>query len=163
MNKRKNLYELSLFAMFGALMFISKVIMDFLPNIHLAGVFIAVFTLTYRAKALIPIYVYVLLVGLFYGFNPWWIPYTYIWAILWAAIMLIPKKTPKKTAAIISHVLCVVHGLAFGTLWAPAQAILFNLSFPDKNTSMAWTCSGVIEARSDTVLTPSPSIKLRKE
>jgi hypothetical protein len=69
------------FSMLGTIMFLSKLIMEFLPNIHLVGTLIAVCTLVYRKKALIPIYIYVLLVGVYGGFNWWWMPYIYIWAI----------------------------------------------------------------------------------
>ena len=62
-NKKITLFELALFAMYGALMFISKILLEFLPNVHLIGMFIVLFTLIYRAKALIPIYVFVFLTG----------------------------------------------------------------------------------------------------
>ncbi len=133
------LRETALFAMFGAIMFISKIILDFLPNIHLTGVFIAVFTLTYRIKALIPIYIYVMLTGLYYGFNVWWVPYLYIWTVLWAVIMIIPRNTSTKKASITAHVLAVIHGLFFGILWAPSQALLFNLSF---SSTIKWIIAG---------------------
>lgn len=136
----ERLRELTLFAMFGALMFLSKLLMDFLPNIHLIAAFIAVFTRIYRYKALIPIYVYVVLTGLYYGFNAWWVPYTYIWTLLWAVLMLIPTKISDKKAALISHITGVIHGLLFGTLWAPLQALLFNLSF---SSTVKWIIAGL--------------------
>ena len=60
--------ELTIFAMLGAAMYASKIIMEFAPNIHLLGVFTIAFTVVYRKKALYPIYIYVLLLGLFNGF-----------------------------------------------------------------------------------------------
>ena len=54
--------------------------MELLPNIHLLGMLTMVYTIVFRIKALIPIYVYVFLNGIFAGFSPWWIPYLYIWA-----------------------------------------------------------------------------------
>ena len=88
--------ELTIFAMLGALMYCSKVVMEWAPNIHLLGMFTMVYTLAYRKKALIPIYVYVFLNGFFAGFNAWWIPYLYIWTVLWGVTMLLPKQMPKK-------------------------------------------------------------------
>ena len=61
--------EMAVFAMLGALMYISKLLMEFLPNVHLIGVFTISFTLVYRQKALYPIYIFVLLTGTFNGFN----------------------------------------------------------------------------------------------
>ena len=67
--------EMVTFAMLGTLMFCSKLAMEALPNIHLLGMLTMVYTLVYRKKALIPIYIYVILNGAFSGFNLWWVPY----------------------------------------------------------------------------------------
>ena len=97
MSSRKGLpiYELVLFPILGVMMFISKLFMEFLPNIHLLGMFIMVFTLVFRWKALIPIYVYVFLVGLYGGFAPWWWANLYTWTVLWAVTMLLPRRMPR--------------------------------------------------------------------
>ena len=64
-----------IFALLGALMFCSKIIMEALPNIHLLGMFTMVFALAYRKKGLIPLYVYVFINGVWAGFDIWWMPY----------------------------------------------------------------------------------------
>ena len=87
--------------MLGAVMFCSKIVMEFLPNIHLLGMLTMTYTIVFRKKALIPIYIYVMMNGLYAGFNMWWIPYLYIWTILWAITMLLPKKMPKKLKCIV--------------------------------------------------------------
>lgn len=130
---------LIIFPMLGTIMFISKLIMEFLPNIHAVAMFIAVFTLVYRWKALIAIYVYVFLVGLYSGFNVWWFPYIYIWAILWALVMLIPKRISAKKKTIISAIFCAIHGILYGTLYAPFQALAFGLNFEGM---IAWIVAG---------------------
>ena len=84
--------EMAVFAMLGTLMYVSKVIMEMLPNIHLVGILTVVYTIVYRKKALYPIYIYVLLTGLFSGFATWWVAYLYIWTILWAVTMLLPQN-----------------------------------------------------------------------
>lgn len=121
--------ELVIFAVFAALMFASKIIMQFLPNIHLLGLFIVSLTVVYRAKALLPIYVYVFLDGLFHGFNLWWAPYLYIWAVLWAFTMLLPKNMPINVQLVVYPLTSALHGLLFGTLYAPFQALAFGLNF----------------------------------
>ena len=126
--------------MLGTLMFISKLIMEVLPNVHLLGMFTMLFTITYRKKALIPIYIYVFLNGLFAGFNMWWVPYLYIWTILWGITMLLPKNMPKKFSCIVYPVVCAIHGFAFGTLYSPAQAVMFGLDF---NGMIAWIIAGL--------------------
>ena len=60
--------EMAVFGMLGAVMYASKMLMELFPNMHLVGTFIVAITVTYRKKALYPIYVFVLLTGLFSGF-----------------------------------------------------------------------------------------------
>lgn len=128
-------------------MFCSKLLMEWIPNVHLLAMFTITFTLVYRKKALFPIYVYVLLNGIYAGFATWWIPYLYIWTILWAVTMLLPKAiiTPKKEWQYILYtvllmLLCGLHGLFFGILYAPAQAIMYGLSF---KATIAWIILGL--------------------
>ncbi len=131
--------EIAVFGMLGAVMFASKMLMEILPNIHLLGTIIVAITVVYRKKALYPIYIYVLLNGIFAGFAMWWIPYLYVWTILWAAVMLLPKNMPKKIAPIVYAVACALHGFGFGILYAPAQAVMFGLSF---KSMLAWIAAG---------------------
>ncbi len=138
-NRLNQVWEMCIFAMLGAIMFCSKIIMEALPNIHLLGMLTMVYTLAYRKKALIPIYVYVMLNGLFSGFNLWWMPYLYIWTILWGVTMLIPQGLSKKAAYIVYPIICSLHGFAFGILYAPAQALIFHLNFEQ---TLAWIAAG---------------------
>ena len=115
-------------------------IMEVAPNVHLLGVFTIAFTVVYRKKALYPIYTYVLLNGIFCGFATWWIPYLYLWAVLWGATMLLPKRIPEKLRPLVYMLLCAAHGFLFGTLYAPAQALLYGLSF---QKMVAWIISGL--------------------
>ena len=132
--------ELVVFAMLGALMFGSKIIMEWAPNIHLLGMLTMSYTLVYRKKALFPIYIYVLLNGVYAGFASWWVPYLYIWTVLWGVTMLLPRNMPKKAAVPVYAVVCALHGLLFGVLYAPAQALFFGLSFKGM---VAWIIAGL--------------------
>ncbi len=138
--KRDSLRQYIIFAFFGTLMFCSKLIMEFLPNVHLLGMFTILLTVVYRAKALIPIYVYVLINGLYSGFSIWWFPYLYIWTILWGLTMLLPRNTPVAVSAVVYPILCAVHGFAFGILYSPAQVIMFKLSF---DQMLVWIAAGI--------------------
>lgn len=135
-----NIKEIAVFGMLGAMMFASKMLMEFLPNIHLLGVFTISTTVVYRQKALYPIYIYVLLNGLIAGFNVWWVPYLYIWTILWGATMLLPKNLPQKAKPFIYMGLCGLHGFLYGILYAPAQALFFGLSF---DATITWIVAGL--------------------
>ena len=131
--------ELAIFAMLGAVMYVSKIMMEWIPNVHLLGALIMAYTLVYRRKALYPIYVFVFLCGALGGFNAWWVPYLYVWTVLWAVTMLLPRNMPKRVSSIIYMVVCALHGFCFGILYAPAQAVMFGLSF---EATLAWIASG---------------------
>ncbi len=133
--------EMCVYAMLGALMFASKIIMEVLPNIHILGMLTMVYTIAFRKKALIPLYVYIMLNGIFAGFATWWIPYLYIWTVLWGITMLLPKRMPKAVAMVVYPLICCLHGLFFGVLYAPAQALLFGLDFEGM---LAWIATGFV-------------------
>ncbi|MDD6811091.1 MAG: hypothetical protein PUD93_04385 [Lachnospiraceae bacterium] len=132
--------EIAVFGMFGALMYASKLMLEFLPNVHLIGVFTVALTVVYRKKALYPIYIFILLTGLFNGFATWWIPYLYLWTLLWGATMLLPRNIPPKLQPLIYMLVCSAHGFLYGTLYAPAQAILYGLNFKGM---IAWIIAGL--------------------
>lgn len=138
--KRLTVMEMAVFAMFGVMMFCGKLLMEGLPNVHPLAMFTVLLTVVYRKKALIPIYLYVFLNGLYAGFSVWWLPYLYLWTLLWGAAMLLPGNMPKRLCMLAYPALCFLHGMLFGTLYAPAQAILFHLTWKQ---TLAWIVSGL--------------------
>lgn len=132
--------EMAVYGLLGAVMYASKILMELFPNVHLIGVFTVAFTAVYRKKALYPIYTYVILNGVLCGFATWWIPYLYIWTVLWGIVMLLPQKVPKAVQPIMYMTVCAMHGFLFGILYAPAQAILYGLSF---RGMIAWIIAGL--------------------
>lgn len=138
--RSQQIRELCVFAMLGALMFCSKIIMELLPNIHLLGMLTMVITLVFRKKALIPLYLYVFINGLYAGFATWWVPYLYIWTVLWGITMLLPRRIPRAVAFVVYPLVNGLFGLAFGTLYAPGQALLFGFSWEQ---TLAWILAGL--------------------
>lgn len=132
--------ELAVFAMLAAVMYLSKVLMEWIPNVHLLGMLIISYTRVYRKKALIPIYVYVLLNGALAGFSMWWFPYLYIWTVLWGMTMLLPLQMRKRTEVAVYMAICGLHGFLFGMLYAPMQALIFGLSL---DGMVAWILAGI--------------------
>ncbi len=122
------------------MLYASKVIMEVLPNIHLLGVLIIAITVVYRKKSLYPIYTYVFINGVVSGFAAWWLPYLYLWGILWGVTMLLPQNMPNRARPVVYAILCSLHGFLFGTLYAPAQALLFGLDFKGM---IAWIIAGL--------------------
>ena len=132
--------EIAVFSMLGAVMYASKALMEALPNVHLLGTLTVAYTVVYRKKALYPIYVFVFLTGLMNGFGTWWLPYLYLWAILWGAVMLLPKELPRKARPLVYMAVSALHGFLFGTLYAPAQALLYGLT---AKQTLAWIAAGL--------------------
>ena len=132
--------ETAVFAMLGAIMYASKMIMEVVPNVHLLGMFTVAFTVVYRKKALYPIYVFVFITGLMNGFATWWLPYLYLWTALWGMTMLLPKSIPERWKPLVYMVICALYGYLYGTLYAPAQALLYGLDFKGMLT---WIAAGL--------------------
>ncbi len=137
----ERIYETVLFAMLAALMFCSKLALEALPNIELVGMLTILYTVVFRAKALIPIYLYVAVQLLVAGFDPYIMPYIYVWTVLWGLTMLLPRKMPKWAAMIAYPALCSFHGFAFGTLCTPLTGLLLGFDF---DAMLAWIVSGFL-------------------
>ena len=137
--------ELALFGVYAALMFLLKFAMQGLPNIHPLGLFIIVLTVQYRYRALIPLYVYVMIDGIVGGFALWWVPYLYIWTPLWAMAMGVSYLVRRfhlsgKVAAPLYMCIAALHGFSFGTLYAPFQALAYGLNF---GGMLTWIAAGI--------------------
>lgn len=139
-NKALTVREMTVFSMLGALMYCSKLLMEWAPNIHFLALFLISFTVVYRKKALIPLYIFVFLTGLLNGFNVWWVPYLYIWLPLFFAVLLLPRNLPVKASVPVYMLLGALHGLLYGTLYAPAQALFFHMDF---KMTLAWIAAGL--------------------
>ena len=132
--------DLVIFAMLSTILYCGDILMEWAPNIHFVGVLVMIYTVVYRARALIPIYIYVLLNGVYMGFSLWWFPYLYVWTVLWAITMLLPRSMPQGVAFPVYMVVCALHGLTFGALYAPFQALVFGFDFKQ---TIAWIAAGV--------------------
>ncbi|MBQ8683365.1 MAG: hypothetical protein IJ518_02470 [Clostridia bacterium] len=133
------LRDLVVLAIFGPVLFLGDILCEPLPNIHLVGVLLVVVTAVYRTRALIPLYIYVFLSGLWGGFALWWIPYLYVWTVLWGLVMLIPRRLSARWQTVLYVAACALHGYLFGVLYAPAQAWLFGL---DWRGMLTWIAMG---------------------
>ncbi len=110
-------------------------------NVHQLALFIGALTAVYRVRALIPIYLYIMLEGLLGGFGTWWIPYLYLWLILWGMFMLIPRGLPMPVFAAVSVIISGLHGLGFGLMYAPYQCLVFFKG--DFSQFWAWVAYGL--------------------
>ena len=117
---RPALSEVALFGILGGMTFAAKMAMAGLPNIEPVSLMVMLFAVTFGKKALLPIYVYVLMEYVLFGFNLWSINYLYVWAALAGAAWLLRKMTHPLGWAILSG----MFGLLFGTLCAPVYFIV---------------------------------------
>lgn len=131
-SKRSHFVELAAFALFAAILFLLRYSLQMIPNVHPLAMLMAAFTLVWRARALIPIYLYVaieMIVGGF-GFMGWL--YLYAWLPLWLAVMACAKwfdcrpSMPRRAKAMILMFVCAAHGLLFGLLSAPLHMLMFG-------------------------------------
>lgn len=104
--------EIVLYGILAALLLAVQVGLAFLPNIELVTVLLIVYAKVFGKKALYPLYTFVLLEGLIYGFGIWWFSYLYVWAVLVAAAGLLKKqKSP-----LFWTLAAGIFGLCFGAL-----------------------------------------------
>lgn len=145
-NNSSYIFSMVLYTMLGVMLFISDIIFEILPNVHGVALFICVLTLVYRAKALIPIFIYIGLnavtsLVISAGYSFWWVPYLYIFPILWLLVMLIPKKATIKAKVILCTVFSGLHGLFFGLMYLPYWVFMYSLDF---EKAMAWLATGLV-------------------
>ena len=53
--------------------------------------------------------------------------------------MLLPKNMPKGIAIVVYPIICALHGLFFGVLYAPVQALMFGFTFEQ---TLTWIAAG---------------------
>ncbi|MCL1880760.1 MAG: hypothetical protein FWF76_01125 [Oscillospiraceae bacterium] len=134
------------FAILAALILVSQIALAGIPGLQFVGTFIATLTVTYRKSALIPIYVFVLLFLLYYGFFAWNLPYLYVWLPLWGLFMFAEWFANKVQLSVGTRmyfyaVLCGLHGLSFGILYSPFQALIMGWDFEQ---TLIWIRAGFL-------------------
>ena len=122
-DKALPLKDLLALSMLAALMFCAKFALQNIPNVHLGAVLLIVATLRFGAKALYMVFVYVMLEGLVFGFSIWWVPYTYVWALLVLAVL--PQR--KHKSWLMLSVTGALHGYLFGAMCAVVTAVVGGL------------------------------------
>ncbi|MBQ3090431.1 MAG: hypothetical protein IJD21_07750 [Oscillospiraceae bacterium] len=107
--------DIALQALCAALLFALQVAMAALPNIELISLLIILFTLRFGRKALLAIYTFALLEGIWYGFHIWWIMYLYVWTILWALVTFF-SRGDRQRGRLFWAGLSGLFGLVYGFL-----------------------------------------------
>ena len=70
---RQKTQEMVIFAFLGAILVVVQFALSSLPNVEVVSLLVYIYAKVFGKKALIPVYVFVLIEGLIYGFTIWWI------------------------------------------------------------------------------------------
>lgn len=97
-------------------MFLGQYIFQFIPNIEVVSLFIIIFSLIYRYKILYSITLFIMLMGIFYGFGLWILGYLIIWPLL-CVMTIILSKYLKKNYFILS-LFSATFAFLFGAFYA---------------------------------------------
>ena len=120
-------------ALLSAILYVSKVALEFLPNVELVSLLTVLYTLVFGKEAFLIVTVFNLFELIQWGFGTWWVSYLYVWPLL-VLITLLLKKVIKEEFLIWS-VVSGLFGLIFGSLFAivylpvdPAYALAYWIS-----------------------------------
>lgn len=123
-NKKKKFtaFDLVLLPILGVIIYVAKLMLSFLPNIHPVCVLIVVYMRVFGPKSIISVYIFVMLDMLTYGVVTS-ISYLYVW-LIFALIVLCFSKV--KSVFFWSSV-SAIFGLLFGALTAIPNLILYGV------------------------------------
>ena len=111
--KRMSIYKLTRIALLSAILYVSKVALEFLPNV-------------FGKETFLTVTVFNLFELIQWGFGTWWFSYLYVWPLL-CLITLILKKLIKEEI-LVWAIVSGCFGLIFGSLFAIVY-IPINLSY----------------------------------
>ncbi len=106
--------DITIMALMVAIIEVSKVALAQIPNVELTSFWVIMFTLYFGTRIFYVIPVFILLEGMMYGFNLWWIMYLYAWPMLATVVLLLKKMNTAWEWSFISG----LFGLSFGFLCA---------------------------------------------
>ena len=120
-------------ALLSAILYVSKVALEFLPNVELVSLLTVLYTLVFGKEAFLIVTVFNLFELIQWGFGTWWVSYLYVWPLLVLIILLLKKVI--KEEFLIWSVVSGLFGLIFGSLFAivylpvdPAYALAYWIS-----------------------------------
>lgn len=119
-----------------------KLALAHLPNIELTSLWLILFTLVFGKRAFYAVPVFILIEGVIYGFNLWWIMYLYAWPLLCIAVLLLRSFDHVLTWSLLSG----LFGLFFGLMCALPYLVIGTVDGGFGNglrTAFAWWIAGI--------------------
>ncbi len=110
--------KLTRIALLSAILYVSKLALEFLPNVELVSLLIIMYTLAFGAETFLIITVFNLFELIQWGFGVWWVSYLYVWPLLCLLVLLLKKSWGGEFLA--WSVVSGCFGLIFGGLFAIA-------------------------------------------
>lgn len=126
--------ETVVLGLLGALLFSSTLALAALPNIEPASLLIMVYAAVLGKKALFPVYIFVGLEYLIWGFGLWSVCYLYVWPVLAIAAYALRRMESPLGWAVLSG----AFGCGFGALCALSYLPVGGWSY-----ALSWWISGI--------------------
>lgn len=124
--KRMSIYKLTRIALLSAILYVSKVALEFLPNVELVSLLVILYTLVFGKETFLTVTVFNLFELIQWGFGTWWFSYLYVWPLLCLITLILNKLI--KEEILVWAIVSGCFGLIFGSLFAIVY-IPINLSY----------------------------------
>lgn len=134
--------DIALQAIMVAIIEVSKVALAWIPNVELTSFWIIIFTLFWGKKIFYVIPVFIIIEGLMYGVELWWIMYLYSWPILAIVTLLFKKSKSVITFSVISGIFGLLFGLLCSIPYIFTGSVGADLSSGIR-TAFAWWVAGI--------------------
>lgn len=103
-------------ALLSAILYVSKVALEFLPNIELVSLLVILYSLVFGWETILIVTVFNFFELIQWGFGTWWFSYLYVWPLLCVITMLL--KNLIKEEFVVWAMVSGGFGLIFGSLFA---------------------------------------------
>lgn len=134
--------EITLIGMMIAVIEVCKVALSGIPNVELTTFWIIMFTLFFGKRILFVILAFILIEGIMYGVQLWWIMYLYAWPLLALMTWMFRKQDSVWFFSILSG----LFGLMFGFLCSFPYVVIGTVDGGIKNgllTGFTWWVAGI--------------------
>ena len=83
--------KLTRIALLSAILYVSKVALEFLPNVEIVTLLIIIYSLVFGKESILIVTVFNFFELIQWGFGIWWISYLYVWPLLCVITLLLKK------------------------------------------------------------------------
>lgn len=111
-----SIQKMTRIALLSAILYVSKIALEFLPNIELVSLLVIIYSLVFGWETILIVTVFNMFELIQWGFGTWWISYLYVWPLLCVITMLLKKII--KEEFLIWAMVSGGFGLIFGSLFA---------------------------------------------